>query len=92
MENVRNMGTDTENPVSFTTIPILKAEKAGTSSGVDDVHSEGTLKQCENNRTISLIIHTGKVILRTIFNRLKSMAKELFGEEQTGFRAEFRAR
>ena len=48
---------------------------------------KGNLKQCQNYRTISLISHPSKVMLRVILNRLKSKAEELLSEEQAGFRA-----
>ena len=37
-------------------------------------------------RTISLIIHPSKVMLRILLNRLKPQAEEIIKEEQTGFR------
>ena len=48
---------------------------------------KGNLRQCQNYRTISLISHPSKVLLRIILNRLKSKAEELLSEEQAGFRA-----
>ena len=43
---------------------------------------KGNLQLCQNYRTISLISHSSKVMLKVILNRLKSQA-----EEQAGFRA-----
>ena len=48
---------------------------------------KGNLRQCKNYRTISLISHTSKVMLRVILNRLKNQAEEHLAEEQAGFRA-----
>ena len=48
---------------------------------------KGNLKQYQNYRTISLISHPSKVMLRIILNRLKTIAEELLAEEQAGFRA-----
>ena len=38
-------------------------------------------------RVISLISHSGKVMLKVILNRLKPQAEEIIAEEQAGFRA-----
>ena len=40
---------------------------------------------CQNYRTISLICHSSKVMLKVILNRLK--AEEIIAEEQAGLRA-----
>ena len=60
--------------------------------GVDPVtgHTppkKGNLKFCENYRTIGLISHPSKVMIRIIFNRLKSKTEELLVEEYAVFRA-----
>jgi len=47
---------------------------------------KGNLKKCINYRTISLINHPSKILLRIILNRLKTQAEELLAEEQAGFR------
>ena len=58
------------------------------AQGVDTVacHTKSILKQCQNYRTISLIRHSSKMILRDILNRLKAKAEELLTETQAGFR------
>ena len=48
---------------------------------------KGNLQQGQNYRTISLINHPGKVLLRILLNRLKPQAEEIIKEEQAGFRA-----
>ena len=46
------------------------------------------LQQCQNYRTINLISHPSKVMLKIIPNRLKQQAEKIIGEElQAGFRA-----
>ena len=45
---------------------------------------KGNLQLCQNYRTISLISHPSKVILRVILNRLKPQAEEIIAEEQAG--------
>ena len=48
---------------------------------------KGNLQQCQNYRTISLISHLSKVMLKIILNRLKPQAEKIITEEQAGFRA-----
>ena len=47
---------------------------------------KGDLKLCQNYRTISLISHPSKVMLKVILNRLKPEAEKIIAEEQAGFR------
>ena len=42
---------------------------------------KGNLKQCQNNRTISLISHPSKIVLRVILSRFKAKAEELLIEQ-----------
>ena len=48
---------------------------------------KGNQKQCQNYRTVSLISHAGKVMLKIILNTLKPQAEKIIAEEQAGFRA-----
>ena len=48
---------------------------------------KGNLQLCQNCRTIRLISHLSKVMLRILLNRLKPQVEEIIKEEQTGFRA-----
>ena len=48
---------------------------------------KGNLHLCQNYRTISLISHPSKVMLRIPLNRLKPQAEEIIKKEQAGFRA-----
>ncbi|WP_419624584.1 RNA-directed DNA polymerase, partial [Thiolapillus sp.] len=48
---------------------------------------KGNLHQCQNYRTISLISHPRKVMLKIILSRLKPQAEKIIAEEQAGFRA-----
>ena len=48
---------------------------------------KGNLQKCQNYRTISLISHPSKVMLKIILNRLKPQAEKIIAEEQAGFRA-----
>ena len=61
--------------------------KEWTQSLVIPLPKKGNLKQCQNYRTISLISHPSKILLKVILKRLKSKAEELLAEEQAGFRA-----
>ena len=51
------------------------------------IHKKGNIQKCENYRTISLISHMSKIILKVILRRLQPIAEELLSEEQAGFRA-----
>lgn len=50
------------------------------------IPKKGNSRQCQNYRTISLICHASKVMLRIILNRLRNRAEEILSEEQAGFR------
>ena len=58
-----------------------------TQSLVITLPKKGNLQLCQNYRTISLISHPSKVMLKIILNRLQSQAEEINAEEQAGFRA-----
>uniref|UniRef100_UPI003AF544FD reverse transcriptase domain-containing protein n=1 Tax=Thiolapillus sp. TaxID=2017437 RepID=UPI003AF544FD len=58
-----------------------------TQSLVITLSKKGNLQQCQNYRTISLISHPSKVMLKIILNRLKPQAEKIIDEEQAGFRA-----
>ena len=50
------------------------------------IPKKGNLQLCQNYRTISLISHPSKVMLKIILNRLQPQAEEIIAEEQAGFR------
>ena len=58
-----------------------------TQSLIITLPKKGHLQLCQNYRTISLISHSSKVMLKVILNRLKPQAEEIIAEEQAGFRA-----
>ena len=58
-----------------------------TQSLVTTLPKKGNLQQCQNYRTISLIRHPSKVMLKIILNRLKPQAEKIIAEEQAGYRA-----
>ena len=58
-----------------------------TQSLVITLLKKGNLLQFQNYRTISLISHPSKVMLKIILNRLKPQAEKIIAEEQAGFRA-----
>ena len=58
-----------------------------TQSLIITLPKKGNLQLCQNYRTISLISHSSKVMLKVILNRLKPQAEEIIAEEQDGFRA-----
>ena len=57
-----------------------------TQSLVITLPQKGNLQRCENYRTISLISHPSKVMLKITLNRLKPQAEMIINEEQAGFR------
>ena len=58
-----------------------------TQSLVITLPKRGNLQLCQNYRSISLISHPSKVMLKVIQNRLKPQAESIIAEEQAGFRA-----
>ena len=58
-----------------------------TQSLIITLPKKGNLQLCQNYRTISLISHSSKVMLKVILNRLKPQADDIIAEEQAGFRA-----
>ena len=58
-----------------------------TQSLIITLPKKGNLQLCQNYRTVSLISHSSKVMLKVILNRLKPQAEEIIAEEQAGFRA-----
>ena len=58
-----------------------------TKSIVISLPKKGNLHQCQNYRTISLVSHPSKVMLKVILNRLKPQAEEIIAEEGAGCRA-----
>ena len=57
-----------------------------TKSMVITLPKKGNLQQCQNYRTISLICHPSKVMLKIVLNRLNPQAEKIIAEEQAGFR------
>ena len=58
-----------------------------TQSLVITLPKKDNLQLYQNYRTISLISHPSKVMLKIILNRLQPQAEEIIAEEQAGFRA-----
>ena len=59
---------------------------AWTTSLVITLPKKGNIQLCQNYRTISLISHASKVMLKVILNRLNPQAENTIAEEQAGFR------
>ena len=49
------------------------------------IHNKAHLSRCANYRTISLINHTGKILLIVLLNRLKQQLQAHLSEEQARF-------
>ena len=56
-----------------------------TQSLVITLPKKGNLQQCQNYRTISLISHSSKVVLKIIVNRVKPQAEKIIAEEHADF-------
>ena len=82
-----------EAMIDILTTVCNKIWKAGewpttwTQSLVITLPQKGNLQLCQNYRTISLISHPSKVMLKITLNRLQPQAEEIIAEEQAGFRA-----
>ena len=50
------------------------------------IPKKGDVSQCANYRTVSLINHTGKILLIVLLNRRKQQLEPRLSEEQAGFR------
>ena len=48
------------------------------------IPKKGDTMKCENNRTIALICHASKVLLKIVAQRMKVKLKEEIAEEQAG--------
>ena len=57
-----------------------------TQSLIITLAKKGNLQLCHDYRTISLISHPSKIMLKVILNRLKPQVEEIIAEEQSGFR------
>ena len=58
-----------------------------TQSLIITLPKKDNLQLCQYYRSISLISHSSKVMLKVILNRLKPKAEETIAEEQAGLRA-----
>ena len=58
-----------------------------TQSLIITLPKKGNLQLCQNYRTIRLISHSIKVMLKVSLNRLKPQAEEIIAEEQAWIRA-----
>ena len=58
-----------------------------TISMIISLHKNGIKQKCENYRTIILISHSSKIMLKIILNRFQHYTEEFTSEEQAGFRA-----
>ena len=57
-----------------------------TDSTFVTIPKKGDLKQCINYRTIALVSHASKIILRIILERIKKKTESEISDEQAGFR------
>ena len=57
-----------------------------STSLIITIPKKGDLKKCANYRTISLICHASKILIRIIINRMNPQIEKILAEEQVGFR------
>ena len=85
---------------AYQLVKDLTADKQGKSTTIQDkswkclteeheitMPKKGILQLCQNYKTISLISHPSKVMLKIIINRLHPQAEEIIAEKKAGFRA-----
>ncbi|GFO19047.1 endonuclease-reverse transcriptase [Plakobranchus ocellatus] len=77
---------DIENSLEHNNITTECGQNYGPSDWSSPYPKKRDLKLCQNYRTISLISHPSKVMLKVILNRLKPEAEKIIAEEQAGFR------
>lgn len=88
-ELIRHGGEATSDALTVLCQKVVEQKKwpkSWTQSLVIPLPKKGNLKECKNYRTISLISHPSKVLLRIILNRIQKRTEELLAEEQAGFR------
>jgi len=56
------------------------------SSNFIPLPKKGDLKQCANYRTIALVSHASKILLRIILERIRVKTETEIADEQAGFR------
>ena len=66
-------------------IMIMRPEE-WTFSTFIPLPKKGDLKQCENYRTIALVSHASKILLRIILERIRLKTETETADEQAGFR------
>ena len=89
-EQVQAGGEDVITALTTICNKIWQAEEwptTWTQSLVITLPKKDNLEQCQNYRTISLISHPSKVMLKIILNKLKPLSEKIIAEEQAGFRA-----
>jgi len=52
----------------------------------------GDLEQCANYRTIAIVSHASKILLRIILERIRIKTETEIADEQAGFRQEIKSR
>src|SRR6218665_1791092 len=56
------------------------------------IPKKGDTRQCTNHRTVALVAHASKIILRVILGRIRNRRETEMADEQAGFRKERRTR
>ena len=62
-----------------------------TKSLIISLNKKESKQKCENYRTISLISHASKIMLKIILHRLQHITEEFISEEKAGFKRKGRS-
>jgi len=65
---------------------LVSGQMNGRSPRSSQFPKKGDLKQCANYRTIALVSHASKILLRIILERIRVKTETEIADEQVGFR------
>ena len=71
---------------------LSSGHRTGNTSVSIPIPKKGNAKECSNYRTIALISHTSKVMVKSLQARLQQFVNQEFPDVQAGFRKGRRAR
>jgi len=89
IELIKNTGEERINVITELSLKIWMTGKWPTdwkTSVFIPIPKTGDIRDCSNHKTIALILHTSKVLLNIIHNRMESHVNREMPEVQGGFR------